>query len=636
LRAPATNDRFRCVDARPDRRRAGWRTNVGRTLGGEGDRPFPTSRGRTTTGGNSRAFRGHWGKNAFYAPDRSGTLHAILAPVIVLTLLALVGPLIFFHELGHLIAAKLVDVKATRFSLGFGPILARFQAGETEYCLSAIPLGGYVKLLGQHPGEDIPPNDAERTLGAKALWAKYLVLAAGPLANLVIPVVVYFFFYVSTQAVAPPIVGTVLQGSAAEQAQLQQGDRIVAIEGRDIRTWNEMRKRIGDAPEQDLRVQIERDGKRLDRIITPQRAVSRDQAGETSDRGQLGILSYLYAPQVGILDLESPGYQEGLRTGDIITSINGEPVKTIEELERMLEMAGDAQVRLTYLRAEATSGPFDTTFLWYDSHHAQLLPRADVESKTGLLPARTFVRSIDPGSPADKAGLRAGDRILSANGASLHQWETLAHLFNRNPDKPIELEIQSQAGEVRTVTVTVEERVWKNRYKAENRELWFGATPYTKVHAYPLEPLRGRFSYALSSAIDETFDTAWKIWKTVGRLVTFEGLGQLSSVVGIADLSNVAAEQGPGQFMALMAFLSINLAVFNLLPIPILDGGHLLFFTVEAIRRRPLGQRAREIASAIGLVVILLLLLVATTNDIRRMFSDDSDDGAETEQSDAP
>jgi regulator of sigma E protease len=535
----------------------------------------------------------------------------------------LIGPLIFIHELGHLLAAKLVDVKATRFSIGFGPALLRYRIGETEYCLAPIPLGGYVTLLGQAPGDRISPADADRALSAKPLWARMFVLGAGPAANLLLPILLYFLYYLvlAPTALPPAIIGTVVDGSAAEQAELRQGDRIVAIDGEDVRSWGDMAERIADSPGQELRLQIERDGERMDRVVTPQTKMNRNVLDVTVPEGRLGVVRRFYAPQVGIFDEGSAAYAEGLRTGDVITSINGEPVRTIEELERMLEGTGDGLVRLTYLRAEPVVGPLGT-YLFYESAHAQILPRKgpDGRPSTGLLPANTFVRAVDPGSPAERAGIRPGDRVLEVDGTPFTKWEYLNEVLLARQEKPLLLTVQSLGdARPRTLEVTQELRTWRDIHKTERKSLWFGARPYEKWTLAAPEPIRGRFTYALASAIDNTGKVISMMWTTLRQMLTFErNFDDLSSVVGLYYVAGTVAEQGPSDFLFLMALLSINLGFVNLLPIPILDGGHLLFFTIEAIRRRPLGQRAREIASAVGLVVILLLLLVALRNDLVR------------------
>ncbi len=535
-----------------------------------------------------------------------------------LAFILLIGPLIFIHELGHLLAAKLVGVKAVRFSLGFGPALARVRIGETEYRIAPIPLGGYVTLLGASPDEELSPQEADRALRNKPLWARYLVLGAGPAFNLLLPLFLYFAFFLGHTVVAPPIIGTMQDDSAAATSGLEPGDRVVAIEGDDIHAWHEMQDRVREAPERELRLQIERDGVRFDRFVTPRKNVVKNLVGEQEARGLLGVYPWVYAPQIGITDTESPAHAEGLQTGDIITSVNGEPVETIEGLEKELERSRDGALRLTYLRPRAARGEFGR-YLWFDSYHARLLPRHERGQSTGLLPANTFIRTVEPGSPAATAGLAPGDRVLAVGDRPVTRWETIEALLGRQGEQPQPLTVQSPGQAPRVVTVTQQIRSYRGIYKQEQKQLWFGAEPYRSRSTPAPEPIRGRFTYAARSALDETGSMLTMMWTSLRQMVTGQrGVEELSSVVGIFNVAGTAAEQGPGPFLLLMAVLSINLGFVNLLPIPILDGGHLMFFTIEALRRRPLSQRAREIASAIGLAIILLLLLIALRNDVMR------------------
>ncbi|TPV97267.1 MAG: RIP metalloprotease RseP [Myxococcales bacterium FL481] len=541
----------------------------------------------------------------------------------VLAFILLIGPLIFIHELGHLVAAKLVDVKVKRFSIGFGPPILRAQLGETEYCIAPIPLGGYVSLLGQNPHESISTAEHERSLAGKPLWARYLVLGAGPLANLVLPLFLYFAFFLSHTVYSPPVLGTILDDSAAQAADLVPGDRIVGIDGTPVRSWNGMRERISRSPNKELRLQVERDNQRFDRFVIPRQSVRRDPLGDEQRIGLLGAFPWFYSPQIGIIDPGSPAYRKGLRTGDIITSINGEPLRTVEEFEHVLGSTKEAQLRLTYLRAQATPTQL-ATFLFYESHHATILPRGDeTGGNVGLLAANTFIRLVEPGSPAARAGLQPGDQILSAEGKPITRWETLALVLDRRRTDPVSVTVRSLGEEPREVTITQQLRSHRDDYRHDTEYVWFGAQPYANRYAPDPEPIRGRFTYAARAAWRHTVEMMTLTWTALRQMVTLQrGVDEISSVVGIFNFAGTAAEKGPGEFLQLMAGLSLNLGFVNLLPIPVLDGGHLLFFTAEAIRRRPLEQRAREIASAIGLFIILMLLLIALRNDLARYWTD--------------
>lgn len=548
----------------------------------------------------------------------------------IFAFILLIGPLIFIHELGHLLAAKLVDVKVGRFSIGFGPALVRARIGETEYCLAPIPLGGYVTLLGQNPYEEVPEQEKDRALNNKPLWARYFVLAAGPLANLALPLLVYFFFFLTHAVQPPPVIGTVLDGSAAAMAGLEPGDRVIEIDGDDVRSWKEMQTKVAESPDVELRFEIDHGGERVERFVTPRRTFVPNPLDVPEPRGLLGVYAHFYLPQIGIIDPVSPAYEGGLRTGDVITSIDGEPVRTIEELQRLVADPPDSLVRLTYLRPRATPFHFGT-LLWFESNHAQLLPRPEGDnpsasvraSPTGLLPANTFVRAVEHDSPAAKAGLRPGDRVLEVDGQVVTRWESIANLLDKAGEQPVTLLVESLGEAARELRVVQEVRKRKDIYKTEFEYLYLGAEPYGISRAPELEPIRGRFTYAAQASWNETVYMLEMMWTALQQMVTLQrGVDELSSVVGIFAFAGTAAEQGPTEFLMLMALISLNLGFVNLLPIPILDGGHLLFFTIEAIRRKPMSQRAREIASAIGLIIIALLLLIALRNDVMRYWMD--------------
>lgn len=514
----------------------------------------------------------------------------------LLTFVVLIGTLITVHEMGQLLAAKLAGVKVARVSLGFGPALLWFRLGDVPCCVAPIPLGCYVTLLGKSPGEPLPTSDAARAFSARPPWARVLVLLAGPFANLVFP----FFLYVlchlvlAPSNVPPAVLGTIVEGSAADRAGLRQGDRIVAIDGRSVHSWRDMVEQAQGVFDRELLLQVEREGERLDVTVTPDEDVLRDALGESKSVGRLGVLRRLRAPQIGIVDERSSAYVAGLRTGDVITSIDGKRVRTIEELRPALADLGDGAVPLTYLRAVPVPGPLGTS-LFYESAEARLLPHVDGDGRpsTGLLPGSTFIRSVDPYSPAEGAGLRPGDRIIEVDGTAFTQWETLAKVLNQRQQQPVMLLVESPGERPRLVEIRQRSYRVLDIYHQERELLWFGAQPYEKWTLVPNEPARGRMTRGLTSALDE-----------MGAV--FSILADGSSFWMNPFHTTGTAEERLYVFALLMAIASIQIVFISLLPIPRLDGWYLLLLLVEATLRRPLEPRERR---GVGFVLILTLLL---------------------------
>ena len=274
--------------------------------------------------------------------------------------LVLLGVLILVHELGHFVFAKLFDVKVLRFSLGFGPRIVGFTYGETEYRLSALPLGGYVRLLGEDPGEPIPPIDRPRALAAKPLWQRYTVVVAGPVFNLLLPLLhLLRSLRRASATMLPPTIGTVLPDLPAATAGLLPGDRVESVDG-------QPRPLLGRAGAHDLDVGRQdaalRDPARARRRGARRHARSRSSARDRCSRkervGWIGVSPRFHLPEIGVLDPSSPAAQAGLKTFDFITAVNGVPVATWTEFARAVERAGASPLRLNYVRGGYSAVPF--------------------------------------------------------------------------------------------------------------------------------------------------------------------------------------------------------------------------------------------------------------------------------------
>ncbi|HWV38260.1 MAG TPA: RIP metalloprotease RseP, partial [Vulgatibacter sp.] len=258
-----------------------------------------------------------------------------LAPLHILSVVVLLGGLIFFHELGHFLVAKAFRVKVLRFSIGFGPKLVGFTWGETEYRIALLPLGGYVKMAGDDPSTPVEPADAGRGFLEQSPWRRMAIAFAGPAFNLIFPLLAYFaVFSLQTEAIAPHV-GQVIAGMPAEKAGLLPGDRIVAIDGEPVHAFQDLRRFVDPAAGRPLEMEVERAGARTKVAVTPEAFVEQDPI-ESVTVGKIGIVPNPAAPVVGVGE-GGLAFEAGLRTFDRIVSVGGAAVGSIDEALALIE-----------------------------------------------------------------------------------------------------------------------------------------------------------------------------------------------------------------------------------------------------------------------------------------------------------
>jgi regulator of sigma E protease len=430
-------------------------------------------------------------------------------------LLVVIGVLVFIHELGHFVAAKYFGVKVEVFSLGFGRRLFGFQRGETDYRVAAIPLGGYVKMLGQADTPDQEAAASETALDprsylAKPRWQRLIILFAGPAMNIALALVLWWgLFMVGTETLdvpeGPPQVEVFEAGSPAEKGGLAPGDRIVAIAGKPIASVEDYEKIVLFRPGQTLSYRIERGSETLTRDVT---------------------LATHPVYGVGV---------DGVR------------------------------VRIPIL-----------------------------------------VQSVLPGGPADKAGFRAGDRILEVNGRIPGGQGAVASLVEEFQGKPVQVTVLRDGGKVVLEVVP---------QAADGGRARIGV-----MLTYPLKTVRYGPLRAAEEALKQARDNAGVLFQTLSKLVTGAiGPQVMSGPLEIARIAKEQAEQGLKPFLGLLAFISIQLGIFNLLPIPVLDGGHILTLLVEAAMRRDLSVRLKERLLQAGLVFLVLVMVGVVALDIMKV-----------------
>jgi regulator of sigma E protease len=546
-----------------------------------------------------------------------------------LAVVVLLGGLIFVHELGHFLVAKLLGVKVIRFSIGFGPRLLGFTLGETEYRVSALPLGGYVKMAGDDPTAELPPEDRGRGFLEQRPWRRLLIAAAGPAMNLLLPFVLFggMLLAMNGSTVAGATVGTVTPGSPAERAGLHPGDRIVSVAAPDqparpMRQFLDLMDAVAPHPGEPLTLAVEREGKALE--LTVQAGVDEQSNGvERVRRGIIGITPYYTPARVVPV---APGAAGPLLPFDLVVAAGGAPVRSAVDLERALRAAACGPLDLEVLRERPRALP-GAVLAGYSREQLRAVPTC-----RGGAPALRLadpyvaaaIAAVDPGGPADRAGLRRGDVVTAVNGRPVHNLFDLASAVARelSPARPGTFTL----ADGRTVTVTPGEE----RFRDET-------TGHEVVH--PTVGLSGdRRALVDEDALraqdvrlERTLpEVAALAWRELGRQIRTMVLGimamfsgkisfeQVGGPIQIIKMTGEAVEQGWGMFLTLMAFISVNLGLMNLLPIPILDGGHIAQAVVESVTRRPLSLRTREIANVVGIILLVSLMVFAFKNDIVR------------------
>ncbi|WP_131110805.1 RIP metalloprotease RseP [Sulfuricystis thermophila] len=443
-------------------------------------------------------------------------------------LLAL-GVLIVVHELGHYWVARLCNVKILRFSIGFGRPLWSRRLGRdgTEWQIAAFPLGGYVKMLDEHEGE-VPPAELPRAFNRQSLAKRAAIVVAGPLANLLLAVVLYAFLFMSGVAEPRPIFAAPPEGSLAAELKIGAGETARSVSGKPVATWSELRWEI-------LRHVLARD-----EIVL-----------ETLDaRGNI-------------------------------------------QLHR---------IDLSRLPPEALEG--------------DVLPALGLRLQPPDLPA--VIGSVQPDSPAARAGLRVGDRIVAIDGAPMGGWQAVAVAIRSAGARQMTLEVERDA---QRLAIDVQAELVEERGKPVAR-IGIAVRDDPEVRRAFLVTVRYGAFESLKRALNQTWDTATLSLRMIGRMIMGEAsLRNVSGPLTIADYAGQSARMGGEHFLRFLALISISLGVLNLLPIPVLDGGHLMYYLAELIKGKPLSERVMAIGQQIGLTVLALLMGLALYNDIFRLIS---------------
>ncbi len=446
----------------------------------------------------------------------------------VVAFLVALGLLIAIHEFGHFWVARRAGIKVLRFSIGFGkPIWRRQGRDGTEFVVSMMPLGGYVRMLDGREG-DVPASEAHRAFDRQPVSTRMAVVLAGPLANFLFAVVAYWLMFVIGVPGATPLVGEVTEGSPAAAAGLLEGDRIVRVGDRETPTWQAVSIAMLDELLENARIPLTIARENID-----QQTLSLDVRGmerRLTERNALftelgiGFLEPQLDPLLGEPVADSPGARAGLRDGDRVLAVDGVPVSNFNELVEAVQSRPQQRARFTIERN-----------------------------------GQTLAVNVEVGSD------EVDGRIVGRIG----------------------------------VPVAESAREAYQRFRSEER---FG-------------PLA-----ATGQALRQTVEMSGLTLRILWRMLTGDvSIKNISGPVDIAQVAGLTASIGLAQFLKFLAVISISLGILNLLPVPVLDGGQLMFQAIEAVKGSPVSPRVEMLGQQIGIVALLMLMSFAFYNDIARL-----------------
>jgi regulator of sigma E protease len=445
----------------------------------------------------------------------------------LLAFLFALGLLIFVHELGHYLVAKWCGVKVLRFSIGFGKPFVKFAVGpdRTEWSIAPIPLGGYVKMLDERedPASPVPAAELHRAFNRQSLAKRAAIVIAGPLANFLLAIALYAALGMYGTEEPAARLAAPAAGTPAAAAGIQAGDRVIAIDGRDIRSFTELRLRLIDA------------------------IVERRVASLTVERSGSPVS----------LPLDASGLSAGEIEKDFLRTLG-------------LDLAGGSVV----------------------------------------------VGSVLPDGSAARAGLLAGDEVLAVDGRLVSRASELISVLREGAGRDIALD--TRRGVVEQRIVVVPQAQVSDRPEDQGKTVGrIGAALQSKVEMVRIE--HGLLS-ALAHGAKQTWDMSWFSLRMLGKMLTGDlSWRNLSGPVAIADFAGQSAKIGALAYISFLALISVSLGVLNLLPVPVLDGGHLVYYGLEAIKGRPLSDRFMQLSQRVGLVAIVGLMVVALFNDLSRL-----------------
>lgn len=536
----------------------------------------------------------------------------------IIGFICILGPLVVVHEFGHYIFARIFGVKAEVFSVGFGPKLWSRQRGETEWCLSAVPLGGYVKLLGEEPGQELPPELASRSLQKQARWKRFFIFFGGPLFNFIFAALLFMAIQVIGEEHVTSRIGRVLPGSVAAQSGLKSGDKIVEVAGTPITKFDDIETQLLDHPSKVIELKVERPGASAPLALTVQTGSEAGYSafGEKTQVGHLpGIFPAAREPVVGVSNPNSPAGKAGVKTGARIQSWNGTPIQNFEQVEELFAGTQPGQA----VELKILSGKKDLLTL----NFVRTKESQSLGDETGIYSSELFVEKVVDKSPAATMGLIKGDRVITIDGVAISSFFGLRDQVQKGGEATGKLRISwERSGQLMEQEAVPSENVSRDPDLGKVRQFTVGIYPMLSW-TQPEVLIERTFNPLVVAyeGVSKMITLSWRNLVSLAKMVVGDvSVKTLGGPILIGKIAGESMARGLITFLGTMAILSIGLGVLNILPIPVLDGGHIMLLGVEAIRGKPLQMRQLEIVQQVGLALVLLLMVIVMRNDFARLF----------------
>jgi len=540
----------------------------------------------------------------------------------ILPFIILLSILVFVHELGHYLVAVWCGVRVEVFSIGFGKKILSFKRGYTTYCVSLIPLGGYVKMFGEQGSEMVITDDDRKvSFSHKNPWQRIAIVLAGPMMNFLFAVLVFAVISQVGEQTRAAVIASVTPGSAAEKSGLKAGDKILEANSQQVRSYDDFQKVLNRSKGADVQVKMQDASGAEKQLSLPVVSVANPNIFSLeSQLGQVeGIEPFAQNGTVAVVS-ESPAYNLGLRTGDEIISVNGDKVRLWTDFEKKFLTASQdliVDVERPSVELDENDMPKTRSKMSFTIPLAQIQKQKSTEA-FGFDQPSLYLGMIMKGSPAAQAELMLYDKIVSINEKPIVKWTDLQELVKSFDGKEALniLIIRDGTKIVKKITPKVTEQTnafggIEKSYKVGISPLLNYAEPET-VTVSAETPIHALI-HGTKRTVDVSVMTAMSFVKLFQGQVSPKNLG---GMVSIGKVAKDSFEVGPQAFFMTMGILSVSLFILNLLPIPVLDGGHLVFYTIELIKGSPLSLKKMEIAQQVGFILLLGLMVLAQFNDI--------------------